>query len=83
MKLETLAEIMHMEKSYFLRQFKKSTGKTPMAYVKTLKIEIAKELIENSDMNITQISEFLGFSSIHHFSNAFKKITGKSLSEYN
>lgn len=82
LNLETLAEIMHMEKSYFLRQFKKNTGKTPMSYVKQIKIETAKDLIENSDMNLTQISEFLGFSSIHHFSNSFKKETGISPKQY-
>lgn len=82
LKLENLAAIMHMEKSYFLRQFKKNIGKTPMAYVNQVKIDRAKDLIENSDMNITQISEFLGFSSIHHFSNSFKKITGVSPKQY-
>ena len=82
LKLENLAAIMHMEKSYFLRQFKKNIGKTPMAYVNRVKIDRAKDLIENSDMNITQISEFLGYSSIHHFSNSFKKITGISPKQY-
>ena len=33
-------------------------------------------------MNFTQISDFLGYSSIHYFSRQFKKITGMTPSEY-
>jgi YesN/AraC family two-component response regulator len=47
-----------------------------------LKIKEAKRLIREGQMNFTEISEFLGFSSIHYFSKLFKKPTGKSPSEY-
>lgn len=46
------------------------------------KTDIAKEYIREGNFNITQISELLGYSSIHYFSRQFKKITGMSPVEY-
>ena len=47
-----------------------------------MKIEFSKQLIRENQMNFTQISEFLGYSSIHYFSRQFKKIAGMTPSEY-
>ena len=47
-----------------------------------MKIETAKQLIRNEQMNFTQIAETLGYSSIHYFSRQFRKLTGMSPSEY-
>lgn len=47
-----------------------------------MKIEFAKQLIRDNQMNFTQISDFLGYSSIHYFSRQFKKISGMTPSEY-
>lgn len=47
-----------------------------------MKVEYAKKLIREKNQNFTQISEFLGYSSIHYFSRQFKKITGMTPSEY-
>ena len=38
-----------------------------------MKIDFAKQLIRENDMNFTQISDFLGYSSIHYFSRQFQK----------
>ncbi len=47
-----------------------------------MKIDFARQLIRDNDMNFTQISDFLGYSSIHYFSRQFKKITGMTPTEY-
>lgn len=47
-----------------------------------MKIQFAKQLIRENQMNFTQISDFLGYSSIHYFSRQFKKISGMTPSEY-
>ena len=47
-----------------------------------MKIDMAKQLIRTEQMNFTQISEKLGYSSIHYFSRQFKKLTGMTPSEY-
>lgn len=51
-------------------------------YFSRLKIECAKQLIRENHHNFTQISDFLGYTSIHYFSRQFKKITGMTPSEY-
>ena len=51
-------------------------------YFTLLKINGAKEMIRTGHLNFTQISEQLGYSSIHYFSRQFKKSTGMTPSEY-
>ena len=82
MSLKTLADIAHMEKIYFLKKFKAEVGTTPVNYLRRLRINQSKNLLINSDFNVTQIAEAVGFQSIHHFSNVFKKLVGISPSEY-
>lgn len=47
-----------------------------------MKINQAKEFIRENHLNFTEISNTLGYSSIHYFSRQFKKITGMTPSEY-
>ena len=42
----------------------------------------SQQLIRENQMNFAQISEFLGYSSIHYFSRQFKKISGMTPTEY-
>ena len=53
-----------------------------MDFFSRLKIAYARQLIRENQMNFTQISEFLGYSSIHYFSRQFKKISGMTPTEY-
>lgn len=47
-----------------------------------MKIDFAKQLIRENEMNFTQISDFLSYSSIHYFSRQFKKLSGMTPTEY-
>ena len=80
--LSTLADQVSLEKIYFSKKFKTLTGLSPMEYVRQARIEKAKELIAFSDMNISQISQALGFQSLQHFSNTFMKVEGCSPRQY-
>lgn len=51
-------------------------------YFSRLKIEKAKQMIREENGNFSQISDYLGYSSIHYFSRQFKKVTGMTPSEY-
>lgn len=62
--------------------FKSNLEVTAKAYINNLKLKKSKELIKESTYSISQISEILGFNSIHYFSNKFKKVYGFSPSEY-
>ena len=80
--LKVLADLAHLEKIYFLKQFKEKMKETPMSYLRSLRIREAKQLLVHSDMNITQISSAVGFLDVHHFSSTFKKTVGLSPSDY-
>lgn len=80
--LQELSDVINLEKTYFVKKFKNATGITPMQYVRDAKLTKAKKLLLYSDMNITQISEMLSFSSIHRFSEFFLKEVGVSPQRY-
>lgn len=65
-------------KSLLSKVFKEQTGKSPMEYYHNLKISEAKKLIREERYSISEISDMLGYSSIHIFSRAFKKQVGFS-----
>jgi len=62
--------------------FQKEIGMGVIEYFSKKKIENAKHLIRIGSLNFTQISEQLGYTSIHYFSRQFKKLTGMTPSEY-
>ncbi len=64
------------------RLCKAQCGCGPITYFISLKIGAAKRMMDKTSMNFTQISEALGFSSVHYFSKLFKIKTGMSPSEY-
>ena len=53
-----------------------------ISFFNEMKIDKAKQLIDKGDLNFTEISNRLGFQSLHYFSRLFKKKTGLSPSEY-
>ena len=57
-------------------------GCGPITYFISLKIGAAKQMIKEGTFTFTEISEALGFSSVHYFSRLFKSKTGMSPSEY-
>ncbi len=71
-----------LSRTYLCRVFKDGTGKSPVDYWIDLKMKEAKKLIREGNHNITQISELLGYTSIHHFTRMFKRATGLSPTAY-
>jgi AraC-like DNA-binding protein len=55
---------------------------TPILYLNWIRIEKAKDLLENTDTSISEISELIGFQSIHYFSRYFKKKENCTPTEY-
>ena len=62
--------------------FSKVTGNTLEHYIITQKVERVKELLTYEELNISEISRELHYSSVAHMSNQFKKIEGMSPSEF-
>ena len=80
--LETLCTQFSVGRTYLSRIFKETTGTSPVDYWICAKIKEAKKLIREGNLNVTQISEILGYSGIHHFTRMFKRITGMSPTAY-
>ncbi|MBR6572838.1 MAG: helix-turn-helix transcriptional regulator [Clostridia bacterium] len=80
--LQEMAHALGMSVSSLKRLVQEAYGKSPVKYFTELKIEEAKRLIMHSPMNMTEIAEKLGYSSVHYFSRTFKQKTGKTPSEY-
>lgn len=80
--IDTICRDNLVSKAKLQDVFKKQTGLGIIDYFSKLKIETAKSLIRKRDMNFTEISNFLGYNSIHYFSRRFKAETGMSPSEY-
>lgn len=77
-----LSNLCYVSESYFCRFFKKATGKTVANYINEYRIEKAAYLIKNTDSTISEISLRTGFGDANYFSRVFKKVIGKSPSEY-
>jgi len=68
--------------SFLQKLFRQRKGTGVIEYYHKMKIDMAKRYIREDTYNFTEISELLGYSSIHYFSRYFKKVTGMTPSEY-
>ena len=82
LKLGDYADMCCMSKYHFARVFKQVTGTSPLEYRNRIRIEYAKELLNNSFLQISEIGTELGYASPAYFSESFKKSEGISPKEY-
>ena len=80
--LEDVAHHLGVSSSKIKKTFKEYKNQSIIEYFIDLKIQLAKKLITESNLNFSQISEKLGYKSIHYFSRIFKNKTSMTLSEY-
>lgn len=80
--LNTVSRLLNMTNSGFCRYFKKLTRRTFFSYLNEYRIGIACGLLNQSDLNTTEISYQSGFQSISNFNKQFNLITGFSPREY-
>ncbi len=80
--LDNLCFLFGTNKTTLCSSFKAEYGTTILNYINDLKIKDAKTLLRENKLSITEISERLGFGSIHYFCRLFKKKTGHSPKEY-
>ena len=80
--LEMLAARQNISITQLKRIFKEQTGSTIIAYLTDFRLSEAKRMIQEGNMNFTQIAEAVGYDNIYYFSTLFKKQTGMTLSEY-
>ena len=82
LSLHSVCSYLNISTSRFSTIFKQATGTTFMDVLIGLRMQKAKDLLEHTDMKNYEIAERVGFNDSHYFSIAFKKITGKTPTEY-
>lgn len=80
--LNKVAEVFNISSNYLSILFSKYNDLGFTDYINQSKVEAAKEMMQNSNLKIYEISDVLGFESAFYFSRVFKKITGMSPRDY-
>jgi len=74
--IKALSRKVAMNECYLKKGFKEMFGSTIFDFYQNQRMEHAKYLLYEKGLNVTEVSILLGYSSISHFSTAFKKHTG-------
>lgn len=82
LSLQTLADLAYMSPNYFCAVFRKELGKTPVTFINEFRIQKAAQLLANSDLSISQISEQIGFNNFSYFIRKFREYKKISPSQY-
>ena len=77
-----IANTLGVNHSYLSRRFKAEKGITITKYINTQRINLAKRLLLNKELNISEIAFNVGFGSIQHFQRIFRDVEDCSPSEY-
>ncbi|MBS4195915.1 response regulator transcription factor [Lederbergia citri] len=80
--LTEVANHLHLNASYFSRVFKKETGENFIEFVTRIKMEKAKEMLNNTTKPVEQIAYDLGFDNKSYFFRTFKKQFGVTPCDY-
>jgi len=73
--LSQVAKYIYLSDSYFAHSFKDKFGISPKSYILKVRIEEAKELLQNTDLKISDVALSVGFSSQQRFNDIFRKYT--------
>jgi AraC-like DNA-binding protein/ligand-binding sensor protein len=82
LSLEQVARAVNTSKFYFCKMFKKATGINYTDYLARVRTERAKNLLLNPNLRVSEIAYEVGFQSLTHFNRVFKRILGRSPTDY-
>jgi AraC-like DNA-binding protein len=74
--LGELGRMVGCSPSYLSRTFSGETGMTVSQFIRQVRIEKAAELLQGGRKNVTEVATEVGYSSLSHFSKAFREVTG-------
>ncbi|KZL89491.1 AraC family transcriptional regulator [Clostridium magnum] len=80
--LDTIANMVHLNASYFSSVFKKEMGASFSSYLNKIRIEQSKLLLKNTDYSILNIALEIGFEDQSYFSKVFKSLTNMTPKQY-
>ena len=80
--LDRIADNMYLSSVYISKIFKSETGDTPIRHLINIRLEKAKELLENGwEGSIQEVAMQVGYDDVFHFGKMFKKRFGVSPSK--
>lgn len=81
-KLEDMAQILHVNSSYLSRLYKKETGNSIITALNKYRIKKAKELLKNNEYRVSEVGMMVGIEDPAYFANVFTKYAGISPKSY-
>jgi AraC-like DNA-binding protein len=75
-KILVLARRVGLNHNHLIQGFKDMFGLSPFEYLRTIRLEKARDLIASRDFNVTEAAFSVGYSSLSHFSKAFREEFG-------
>lgn len=82
LSLASAAKAARLSAVHFCRVFKKATGFGFSAYLARMRIDRAKALLKDRGLRVNEVANAVGFVSIPHFNRVFKRLAGRSPSEF-
>lgn len=82
LSIEKLCALFNLVPRTLNRRFQQSTTMRPIAYIQTVRIEQAKRLLEESQIQIKSLANLVGYEDTSSFNRLFKRQTGLSPKEY-
>ncbi len=73
---EALCEAMSMSRTQLFRRLKSLVRQAPAHYIKIIRLQKAKELLETADLTVSEVAFKTGFQNLSHFTNIFQKQYG-------
>ena len=80
--LQDVADVLGYSDVYFCKIFKQAFGKSFIVYLNEMRIGKAKEALANPFINIKDVSAEAGYREQNYFARVFKRMTGKTPTEY-
>ncbi len=80
--IKKIADQVHMNPTYFCQYFKMQTGETILDFVTKMRMEKAKELLQQPNLKLQEICRRIGYQDAKYFSRLFKQRYGKTPSKY-
>ena len=82
LSLPRIARLANISTNYLSEKFKEVTGENLVRYIARVRIEKAKQLLDDAHLRVSEIAFAVGFQSLSQFNRTFKKLFGKSPSQY-
>lgn len=80
--VDQLAKAAALSRTGFFERFARIVGMAPMEYLLSWRMEVAKDLLERQELNVSEIAERVGYSSTSAFSVAFSRRVGVPPSQF-